>query len=145
MRRNQVEQVKPDFFGGGRKVFPFFQRKFAPEGVDEFYADADMAKQFAAQIARDLKADFRRTHLPHFAAIVNEDTREQEVAVERGINHAQCAGCSHHLRSVAKQAAAKGMVVVPSRGSAAKPRSKFLEERLSEAAETRIGNTLNSL
>ena len=45
---DEVEEVKADVFGGRGEGFPLVEREFAPEGVDEFDSDADVAEKFAS-------------------------------------------------------------------------------------------------
>src|SRR5512145_3101090 len=130
-----MEQVKPDVLGGGLKVLPGLEWELAPEGVDHFDSDADVTEEFAAEFAGNLESRLWRAHFPELAAVVDENSREQEITVESRISGAKSIGAPEHLRSVAKQASTEGVMVVARGRGSTEACSKLGDECLCQGAK----------
>ena len=65
------------------------------------------------------EAVFRIRVFPKLAAIMEEDTGKDEIAVEFRIDGTQRVGGTHHLGDVLDEAATAGVVVFPSGGGTA--------------------------
>ena len=77
--------------------------------------------------------------LPQFSTVVEEDTREQEIAVECGIGRADRGCAPHHLGGVLDQTAAARVMISPRGGGPSKPIAEVGEKQLGQSAQTRVG------
>jgi len=143
MGGHQMQQVQADILRCGREGFPFLQREFPPEGVDQLDPDADVPEEFAADFTGHVEALFRRAHFPEFSRVVEKHPGEKEVAVQVGVDIAERGGGPHHLSGVAEQAAAMGMVVEPCRCGALKPFAVFRQEQRAERPQPRVSQALH--
>lgn len=140
---DEMEEVEADVLAVGVEEGPvggFGEvHEIAPEFIDEFEAEGDVAEHFAVKIVGLGEAGLGVAVFPHFAAVVEEDAGDEEVAVEVGIDGAEGVAGAHHLGDVLDEAAAAGVVVFTGGGGAFVAVGEAVEEELAEVVETGVG------
>ena len=143
MGGDEVEEVEADVLGVGVEEGPgggFREvHEVAPEFVDEFEAEGDVAEHFAVEVVGLGEAGLGVAVFPHFAAVVEEDAGDEEVAIEVGIDGAEGVGGAHHLGDVLDEAAAACVVIFAGGGSAFVAVGEAFEEELAEVVEAGVG------
>ena len=138
MGGDEVQEMQANVFGGWLQGFPLIGHDFTPKGVDEFDADADVAEELAAEFPRDVEALLGRAHFPQLAAVVEERAGQEQVAVQAWIHDGNRVRSFHHLRGVAQQTSAEGMVIAPGSGGSAETRREIFQIRRGEGLKARV-------
>ena len=126
--------VKPDLFAERNCGLPRFERKFPPERVDDLDADADMAEQFAAQLAADHECPLRPGTFPTVFRNREPGPRPAKVPIQPGIRSAKGIGRAHHLRGVSEKAAPESVMIVTRRCRPPETRRRTLPRNASQAS-----------
>lgn len=129
MGADEVEEVEADLFGGGGEVLPWGVGggvgELTPEPIDEFDAEGDVAEEFAGFGVGHVEAVGGEAVFPELAAVVEEDSCDDEVAVELGVGGADGGGGAHHLGDVFDETAAAGVMVFAGGSGAAEAFAEF--------------------
>lgn len=139
---DEVEEMETDVFAGGLEGEPVFGgvgvEEVAPEFVDEFDAEGDVAEHFAVEGEVLSEAGFGILVFPELADVVEKDTSDEEIFVEARVDGADGAGGAHHLSDVLEEASAPGVVVFLGGGSTAKAVAELIDEVSAESFEARV-------
>jgi hypothetical protein len=90
---DKVEKMQSDVLTGRVKEGPVGGigelHEVTPEFVDKFEAEGDVAEHFSVEIVGLGEASLGVAVLPHFAAVMEENASDEEVAIEIGIDGAE--------------------------------------------------------
>jgi hypothetical protein len=93
MGGDEVEKMKAHVLTGRVKEGPVGGlgelHEVTPEFVDEFEPEGDVAEHFSVKIVGLGETSLGVAVLPHFAAVMEEDASDEEVAIEVGIDGAE--------------------------------------------------------
>jgi len=129
---DEMEEVKADVFRAGLEVGPSGEIEVAPEFVDQLHPERNVTQHFAVKGVKLVEAGFGVGVFPEFSGVVEEDTDEDEVDVELGIDGADGLGGAHHLSDVLDEAATASVVVFSGGRSSAKTSAELGEVDVGE-------------
>jgi hypothetical protein len=126
---DEVEEVEADVFGRRLEVLPWGVGwgfgELTPEPIDEFDAEGDVAEEFAGFGVGHVEAVGGEAVFPEFAAVVEEDSCDDEVAIYHLVGGADGGGGAHHLGDVFDETAASGVMVFAGGSGAAEAFAEF--------------------
>lgn len=129
---DEMKEVQASFLVRRRERVPIFVgvgiEQIAPEFIDEFDAERDVAKHFAMDAVDLSEAKFRVGIFPKFAAVMKEDAAEEEVAIELRVDRRDGSGRAHHLSDVFDESASARVVIAFGRGGAGEAFAHLREE-----------------
>ena len=141
---DQMQEVQARIVGSGLEVRPCFCvlgfHQIAPEFVDHFDAQRDVAHHFAGK-GKGLRETMLRIGVfPKLAAIVKQHAGKHQVAIELRVHTANRIGRAHHLRDMFDESATTSMVVFARRRRAPKAVAHLIEKHPAQRVQARLGN-----
>jgi hypothetical protein len=129
---DEVEEVEADVLAGGVEQGPgggFWEvHEIAPEFIDQFEAEGDVAEHLAVELVGLGEAGLGVAVFPKLAAVVKEDAGDEEVLIELWVNGAEGAAGAGHLGDVLDQTATAGVVILAGGGGAAEALAEALDK-----------------
>ena len=99
-----------------------------------------MPDQFADLVERNAETGFRQVIFPELAAIVKENSSDEQIQIQLRIKRRDLGRDPHHLSGVLDQSAAARVMISARTGRVTKARAVLRDERGTECVKPRITN-----